>query len=269
MREDVREDVCTVIFCSGINIRNTGAYNKVSRKISGKITLWASVKWHSKKRKTYKDIFVLMGLMCVVAFCRYMEGTLQETIAEDSLEKKVAITFDDGPNEDYTELLLQGLKERGVKATFFLLGKEVEKYPEIVKNIEDEGHLIGTHAYEHVNLCNLCDQKAIEQVDKTNEAIYDITGKYPEYIRPPFGSWKNNLDYETTMIEVLWDVDPLDWKTSNSDVIAKRVVDKVEENDIILLHDASESSVVAALKIIDELTKEGYVFVTVDEILFD
>lgn len=176
---------------------------------------------------------------------------------------------DDGPNNDYTRMLLSGLKERGVKATFFLLGKEVDKYPEIVAEIHADGHLIGTHSYEHVNLKNLCDEAAIEQVDKTNEAIHAITGEYPEYIRPPFGSWKCNLDYETKMIEVLWDIDPLDWKTNNSDVIAKRVTDKVTENDIILLHDASESSVLAAFKIIDQLEREGYTFVTVDEILFD
>lgn len=176
---------------------------------------------------------------------------------------------DDGPNPDYTEELLTGLKERGVNATFFSLGKEVEKYPEIVKDISDGGHLIGTHSYEHVNLSNLSDAAAIEQVDKTNAAIYDITGKYPEYIRPPYGCWKCNLDYETKMIEVLWDVDPKDWATDNSGVIAKRVIDKVGENDIILLHDASESSVKAAFAIIDELGKEGYTFVTVEEILME
>lgn len=192
-----------------------------------------------------------------------------DTSSEDDMKKKVAITFDDGPNSDYTEMLLEGLKERGVKATFFLLGKEVEKYPDIVAEIYADGHLIGTHSYDHVNLKNLSDAAAIEQVDKTNVAIHKITGDYPEYIRPPFGCWKCNLDYETKMIEVLWDVDPLDWKTSNSDVIAKRVISKVEENDIVLLHDASESSVKAAFKIIDELEKEGYEFVTVDEILFD
>lgn len=194
----------------------------------------------------------------------------RETVATGQiLQKKIAITFDDGPNPDYTEMLLEGLAERKVSATFFLLGKEVEKYPDIVKDIYDGGHLIGTHSYEHVNLSSLNDKAAIEQVDKTNAAIKEITGESPEYIRPPFGCWKCNLDYETSMIEVLWDVDPLDWKTSNSDVITKRVLDKVEENDIILLHDASESSVKAAFKIIDELQKQGYVFVTVDEILFD
>lgn len=196
-------------------------------------------------------------------------GSVETMASADETEKKVAITFDDGPNPDHTEILLAGLKERGVKATFFLLGKEVERYPKIVEDIYADGHLIGTHAYEHVNLNNLCDAAAVEQVDKTNQAIHELTGEYPEFIRPPFGSWKCNLDYETKMIEVLWDVDPLDWKTDNSDVIAKRVLDKVQENDIILLHDASESSVNAAFKIIDELQKEGYTFVTVDEILFD
>lgn len=218
----------------------------------------------------------MLGMMCGVLLGQYVQSTqLHSAASEEAMatntmtKKKVAITFDDGPNPDYTEPLLEGLKERGVTATFFLLGKEVERYPEIVKDIHDNGHLIGTHSYEHVNLKNLCDAAAIEQVDKTNAAIHEITGEYPEYIRPPYGSWKCNLDYETKMIEVLWDVDPLDWKTSNSDVITSRVVNKVEENDIILLHDASESSVKAAFKIIDELKREGYTFVTVEEILFD
>ena len=247
-------------------------------EIGRAIALLIPVGLYRRKNRQYPayDILILTGVMCLVLFGISIENRRSvETMASaDGMPsndgmKKVAITFDDGPNPDYTEMLLAGLKERGVKATFFLLGKEVEKYPEIVEDIHDEGHLIGTHSYEHVNLSNLSDAAAIEQVDKTNAAIHEITGEYPEYIRPPFGCWKCNLDYETKMIEVLWDVDPLDWKTSNSDVITKRVVDKVEENDIILLHDASESSVKAAFKIIDELQREGYTFVTVEEILFD
>lgn len=188
---------------------------------------------------------------------------------EDQAEKKIALTFDDGPNPEYTEKLLAGLKERGVKATFFLLGKEVERYPEIVEKMYEDGHLIGNHSYEHINLGSLSDEAAISQVDKTNQAICKITGEYPEYIRPPYGCWKSNLDYETTMIEVLWNVDPLDWRTPNADVVTKKVIESVEENDIILLHDASETSVQAAFQIIDTLTKAGYTFVTVDKILFD
>lgn len=220
-------------------------------------------------KKQCRGILMFAGFVCMAALGKYAAGLTREAMGTEVTPKKIAITFDDGPNEKYTEELLKGLEERGVTATFFLLGKEVEQYPDIVKEIKDGGHLIGTHSYDHVNLSNLTDAAAIEQVDKTNAAIHEITGEYPEYIRPPFGCWKANLDYETSMIEVLWDVDPLDWKTSNSDVITKRVVDKVEENDIILLHDASESSVKAAFKIIDELEREGYTFVTVDEILFD
>lgn len=183
--------------------------------------------------------------------------------------KRVALTFDDGPNPDYTEELLQGLEERNVHATFFLLGAQVEKYPDIVKDIYDGGNLIGTHSYEHVNLGNLTDEAACAQVEKTNEAIARITGSSPEYIRPPFGSWKCNLDQEMQMIEVLWDVDPRDWATSNTAAVVEHVVSKVEEDDIILLHDASESSVKAAFQIIDELQSEGYEFVTVDELILE
>lgn len=223
-----------------------------------------------KQRRAY-EMVLWTGTMCLVllgAFAK-QQADIEAMTDMSETEKKVAITFDDGPNPDYTGMLLEGLKERGVPATFFLLGKEVDKYPEIVKQIQKEGHLIGTHSYEHVNLSNLSDDAAMEQVDKTNEAIHAITGEYPEYIRPPFGCWKPNLDYETTMIEVMWDVDPKDWNTSNSDVIANRVIDDVQNNDIILLHDASESSVKAAFKVIDALKEEGYLFVTVDEILFD
>ncbi len=184
-------------------------------------------------------------------------------------KKKVALTFDDGPNPEYTEPLLEGLKERGVHATFFLLGSQVELYPDIAKEIADGGHLIGTHSYDHVDLKNLSDADAARQVGRANEAIRAATGKTPQYIRPPFGSWKDDLDFETKMIEVLWDVDPLDWKVGDADTVVERALAEVGENDIILLHDASESSVEAAFQIIDALEREGYVFVTVDEILFD
>lgn len=185
------------------------------------------------------------------------------------LRKKVAITFDDGPNAEFTPILLEGLKERNVKATFFLLGKEAEKNPEIVEQMHKEGHLVATHAYEHVDLSKLPDEQAVEQIDSTNQVLQEITGVYPEYIRPPYGAWKSNLDYETKMIEVLWDIDPLDWKTPDANAVANHVISKVQEEDIILLHDASETSVQAAFMIIDALEKEGYTFVTVEEIVME
>ena len=194
-------------------------------------------------------------------------NTLTKETQKDEEIKKVALTFDDGPNADYTGMLLDGLKERGVKATFFVLGSEVERYPQLVKRASEEGHLIGVHAYKHVNLCQLSDAQAVEQIDRTNGAIYRATGQHASYIRPPYGCWKKDLDYEVQMVEVLWDIDPRDWATTNSDLVVQRVLNKVEENSIILLHDASKSSVKAAFTIIDTLQKQGYTFVTVEELL--
>lgn len=213
-----------------------------------------------------------IGAAILVEWVQDKRAQAQETTAglqQDEVVKKVALTFDDGPNPLYTGKLLDGLKERGVKATFFVLGAEVELYPELVRRASEEGHLIGVHSYKHVNLRQLDDAEAMDQVDRTNTAIYDATGQYASYIRPPYGCWKEDLDYESQMIEVLWDIDPRDWATESSDIVVQRVLDDVEENSIILLHDASDSSVQAAFAIIDALQKEGYTFVTVDEMVFD
>lgn len=184
-------------------------------------------------------------------------------------KKKVALTFDDGPHPEYTPQMLEVLKEQNVKATFFLLGEEVEKYPEIVKKIHEEGHLIGNHSYKHEQLSKLTMEKACAQVNRTNELVYDITGEYPSYLRPPFGDWHEKLDCEANMVEVLWDVDTLDWSVQNHNRIVNKVLKNVQENDIILMHDGYETSVTAAKEIIDTLQKQGYEFVTVDEIFFD
>lgn len=183
--------------------------------------------------------------------------------------KKIALTFDDGPNESFTEMLLEGLKKRNVKATFFLLGKEAEKNPELVKKIYEDGHLIGNHSYSHVNLSELNDEEALGQINHTNQIIFEITGYYPEFIRPPFGRIKEGLSYEPEMIEVLWNVDARDWETDDTGYVVQKIVSDAEENGIILLHDASASSVQAAFAVIDILKERGYTFVTVDEILLD
>ncbi|WP_275442930.1 polysaccharide deacetylase family protein [Petralouisia muris] len=199
---------------------------------------------------------------------RQASGTAQ-TDAGSSERKKVALTFDDGPNPQYTPEMLAALKKKGVKATFFLLGQEVEKYPEIVKQIQEEGHLIGNHSYKHEQLSKLPMEQACSQVSRTNDLIYGITGVYPSYLRPPFGDWHEKLDCEVNMVEVLWDVDTLDWSSQNHAQIVEKVMKNVQENDIILMHDGYETSVTATVEIIDALEKQGYEFVTVDEILFE
>lgn len=183
--------------------------------------------------------------------------------------KKVAITFDDGPNPEYTERLLDGLKERNVKATFFLIGKEVKEYPEIVKRMYEEGHLIGNHTYEHVNLCEIDYDQVKWQVEQTNDIIYDVTGARPVYIRPPYGCWNKQMEEETGMLEILWSVDPRDWDCNDTGVLINRVLKQVQSDSIILFHDASASSVDAALAVIDILMERGYEFVGADEILYE
>ena len=182
---------------------------------------------------------------------------------------KVALTFDDGPSPECTLDLLEGLKERNVKATFFLIGQKAKENPKLVRAIYEDGHIIGNHSYSHVNLGVLSNEEACEQIEKTNDIIYQEIGEYPQYLRSPFGSTKKNLDCNMDMIEVLWDVDPKDWQVQNTDKIVRKVVKDVKENDIILLHDGYDTSTAAAFEIIDILQKQGYQFVTIDEIIFE
>ena len=182
---------------------------------------------------------------------------------------KIALTFDDGPSAAWTPALLDGLKERGVKATFFLIGENADKNPEIVKRMAEEGHLIGNHTYHHVELTKVSENEARLELADTSAVIVRITGKEPEYMRPPFGAWQRKLEQEIQMLPVLWTIDPLDWTTENQDEIVNKVVTEAEENDIILLHDCYNSSIEAGLRIVDILLEEGFVFVTVDELLLN
>lgn len=174
---------------------------------------------------------------------------------------------DDGPHPRYTEQLLDGLKERNVVATFFVTGENAENYPDIIRREQEEGHLIGNHTYNHVQLDKISKEAAKEEIEATNQEIYEITGVYPAWLRPPYGEWRKNLDFYVGMFPVLWDVDTLDWKSKNVDSIMRIVKNEVEDGAVILMHDAYQSSVDAALQIVDLLMKEGYKFVTVDKLI--
>lgn len=188
--------------------------------------------------------------------------------AETEIKEKyrIALTFDDGPSV-YTESLLDGLKERDVQVSFFIVGQNAEKFPDTVKRAYEDGHLIGNHTYHHVDVAKISNDRAKEEVQKTNEVLEQITDEKPEYMRPPFGSWQKELELEVGMLPVMWSIDPLDWTTKNVSQIVNNIVTDAEENDIILMHDCYESSVEAALQVIDILREAGFEFVTVDELL--
>ena len=129
--------------------------------------------------------------------------------------------------------------------------------------------MIGNHTYHHVQIKKLAEDAAVEEVEKTDDVIYQITGKHTEYMRPPFGQWKKDLEYKMQIIPVLWSIDTLDWTTENEEEIVNRVVTDVGEGDIILMHDCYASSVNAALRIVDYLQTEGFELVTVDRLLME
>lgn len=210
-------------------------------------------------------------LLCVPGIMDYRTESVAAGNLADSVEdgKKIAITFDDGPHPYYTEQLLDGLKERGVKATFFVLGKHAEQYPELVERMSDEGHLVGNHTYSHMQLNQRNTEAFKEELIKTSRLIEELTGQEVQYVRPPYGTWNKKFEEELNMFPVLWTIDPLDWSSRNVAGIVNKVTNKAKDNSIILMHDEYKTTVTAALQIIDELQEEGYEFVTVEEILFE
>ena len=154
------------------------------------------------------------------------------TVSEGEEQPVVALTFDDGPSGTSTPVLLEGLRKRGVRATFFVVGENVEK-------------------------------------GENDELVRKITGKYPIYARAPYGEVPENGDVDRQRFYIGWTVDPLDWMTEDVSRITQSVLEKVEPGDIILLHDSYLSSVQAALRIVDALQGKGYEFITVDQMISD
>lgn len=212
---------------------------------------------------------VIMGMLAGATFDVKEEKSQFTNLNITNIKEtipKVALTFDDGPSLRYTEQLLDGLKERNIKVTFFVVGEMAKNNPHLIKRMYDEGHLIGNHTYSHADLAKLTFDTACKEINDTNKCITEITGNSPKYIRPPYGDWDKRLLKETDMSVVLWSVDPEDWKDQNADIVAARVLKSAESGDIILLHDIFKTSVEAAFKIIDKLQEKGYQFVTVDNI---
>ncbi len=181
-------------------------------------------------------------------------------------QKAVALTFDDGPGE-YTQELIEGLNERGAKATFFMLGSCVENYPEVLQLMVDGGHQLGNHTYDHTDLTSLTSEEITDEISKTDEAIYNACGQYSTAFRPPYGSYTDDMIADMDKTVTLWSVDSEDWESTDAQAICDSIVSAAYDGDIILMHDIYSSSVEAALLVVDELQSQGYVFVTVDELM--
>lgn len=182
-------------------------------------------------------------------------------------EKLVALTFDDGPSGRYTRKLLEGLEERDAKATFFLCGYRMAQDPELTQRIYKEGHEIGLHGYSHKPLQNMCRSDILRELH--NSAALLPEGCKAALLRCPGGTCSRCTCAAAASLGlalVYWSVDPQDWATDNAAAIEKEVLNHVQDGDIILMHDMSTSSVEAALVIIDELSQQGFRFVTVSQL---
>ena len=141
---------------------------------------------------------------------------------------------------------------------FFSWGENIDGKEGVIRQMKEDGHLIGNHGYTHVQMSKETLESACGQIGETNRKIEEITGQKPEYLRPPYGSWNEELECATDMTVVLWSVDPLDWKLQNTNKVVKKIVKSAEPGDIILLHDVFPTSVQAALEVVDTLKKQGY-----------
>lgn len=199
------------------------------------------------------------------------ESTPQPEVSEPgaSGRKLIALTFDDGPRRSTTTRLLDGLAERGVKATFFLVGKNVEVNRDVVERMEQEGHQVGIHTYDHATkLTGLNHADFSAQVDKTRNLLAEILGHNGFVLRPPYGMTDAGVKSWAGAPIIIWSVDPEDWKDQNADREVAFITKEVKDGAIILMHDIFDASVDAALRVVDTLHEQGYLFVTIDE-LFD
>ena len=179
----------------------------------------------------------------------------------------VALTFDDGPRNKTTGVLLDGLALREVPATFFLVGSRIAGSEELIRRMVQEGHQIGIHTYDHVVVTDLSREDFDLQVGKTRALLIDILGEGEYWLRPPYGIIDESVEQWCDCPLILWSVDPEDWKDEDVERIVASVLEHVEDGDIILMHDIFPTSVEAALQVVDALTSRGYCFVTVEQLM--
>jgi peptidoglycan/xylan/chitin deacetylase (PgdA/CDA1 family) len=183
----------------------------------------------------------------------------------------IALTFDDGPHAANTPRLLDMLKQRGIKATFFMVGECAQEYPQIVKRIVAEGHEVANHSWKHLQLTKMGEATLKQDLQKAHDAIVAGGGVAPKLLRPPYGAFRpeqqkwahNEFGYKC----ILWDVDPLDWKVRNAAHVESEILKHTVSGSIILSHDIHKTTIDAMPSTIDTLLSRGFKFVTVSQLL--
>jgi peptidoglycan-N-acetylglucosamine deacetylase len=189
-------------------------------------------------------------------------------------KKQVALTFDDGPDNNYTQRVLDILKKEQVKATFFVVGKMAKRYPSSLKRIYEEGHIIANHSWNHPILTKMSASAVLKQIEDTNNVVTSVIGETPLLVRPPYGALNKKLESvigDKGYKLIYWNVDTLDWNNQSADKILATVKKETRPGSIILQHNAGSESIQATVdalpKIIGYLRGQGYKFVTIDQML--
>lgn len=180
-------------------------------------------------------------------------------------DKVVALTFDDGPSK-YTEEIIEYLYKNDCKATFFVLGNKVKDYSDVLKKSISYGNEIGNHSYNHKWLIKLKKDEIIDQIEKTQNLIYEYTGYIPTSLRPTYGSVNSTLKNITSLNITLWNIDTLDWKYNNSNKIAYNATKNLKDGNIILMHDIYKRTLDSIKKIVPILKENNYKCVTISEL---
>lgn len=221
------------------------------------------------------NIYAAQDLPCNKISDYSYEDECDIIVANRNASKQIALTFDDGPCELYTREILEILSEYNAKATFFVIGKNAEKYPELIRLEKENGHEIGNHTYSHPELRKISPEQFMEEISKTQEILKNITGEYPILFRPPGGYLNNSIVDKITSSNcktVLWSwrQDTRDWEKPKADVIVNTVISNIKDGDIILFHDYNtkgSTTPEALRKLLPKLTEMGYEFVTVSELV--
>lgn len=233
-------------------------------------------------RKYWRSLslaLVTIGLLCsqvnvADAASRFRWGEIIR--AADTSERLVALTFDDGPREPYTSQILDVLRDQGVKATFFLVGENVLRYPDVVRRIAREGHAIGNHSWSHRSLESVSRATASREIGRTDTLIRAITGHRTVLFRPPYGAVGAVLRGPSGVVAahqkllVLWSVHASDWNTRSPLRVAADTIRDIDSGDIVLLHDGGgrrDHVVTATRWMVGHLARRGFSLVTVPELL--
>lgn len=224
----------------------------------------------NRKKRLQAGALVLAVLALATLPYRPWEGldAAQAVLGESTIPDGpyVALTFDDGPRASTTTTLLDGLSQRGIHATFFVIGENVEGNELLLQRMEGEGHQVGLHTYHHKSLAELNASDFCAEVDELRATLTALLGRENFMLRPPYGMMNAATKDRAAAPIILWSVDPEDWSDHNTARQVSAILDDVQDGDIILLHDIYPASVGTALQVVDALMAKGFYFVTVEQL---